>query len=203
MTGKNIFQRINDVMGKIDYIQKDKSVTGVGVSYKAVTHDNVVAQVRQHVMKAGIVIYPEQLKSEVLVKRDVAANIKMMLYSGDYAVHFVNTDNPEDRLTTTINAHANDNGDKAPGKAASYAVKTAILKVFLIETGENDESRVEHSKPITDLQVKAIKNLITSSEADTEKLCEFYEVESIDAITKDQYDKVVAQLKSKIKKDAK
>jgi hypothetical protein len=40
-----------------------------------------------------------------------------------------------------VSAHANDQGDKAPGKALSYAVKSAILKVLMIETGESDESR--------------------------------------------------------------
>lgn len=34
-----------------------------------------------------------------------------------------------------------DNADKAPGKALSYAKKYAMLKLFEIETGENDESR--------------------------------------------------------------
>ena len=42
----------------------------------------------------------------------------------------------------TVEAHASDNGDKAPGKALSYATKSAILKTLSLETGENDESRV-------------------------------------------------------------
>ena len=60
-----------------------------------------------------------------------------------YNIHFVNIDDPADRLTVSINAHAADNGDKAPGKCASYATKTAILKALSLETGENDESREE------------------------------------------------------------
>ena len=34
-----------------------------------------------------------------------------------------------------------DNADKSPGMALSYATKYAILKVFNIETGEDEESR--------------------------------------------------------------
>jgi hypothetical protein len=140
-SAKNIFQRINAVMQGIDYIKKDKKVSGGGANYSAVSHDQVVAMVRESVVKNGIVIYPEQLESKVLVARDKSKDIAMMLYEGEFNIHFVNIDDGSDRLTVRIVGHANDNGDKAPGKAVTYATKSAILKVFAIETGENDESR--------------------------------------------------------------
>ncbi len=140
---KNIYQRIAEVMKQVSYVKKDADITGGGVSYKAVTHDQVVADTRQHFIDAGVLVVPEQLQSTILTARDVNAKIpvKMMLYSGDYAVHFVNIDEPKDEIIVTINAHANDNGDKSPGKAITYATKTAILKILLLETGINDESR--------------------------------------------------------------
>lgn len=137
----NIYQRINSVMKTVKYVQKDKQVSGGGVNYKAVTHDQVVSVCRSALVEAGVVIYPEQVGHSMPVMRDLANNIKMHLYSADYSIHFVNIDSPEDRLTVSINAQANDNGDKAPGKAVTYATKTAILKVLCLETGENDESR--------------------------------------------------------------
>jgi len=140
-SAKNIFQRINAVMQEIDYIKKDKKVSGGGANYSAVSHDQVVAMVRESVVKNGIVIYPEQLESKVLVARDKSKDIAMMLYEGEFNIHFVNIDDGADRLIVRIVGHANDNGDKAPGKAVTYATKSAILKVFAIETGENDESR--------------------------------------------------------------
>jgi len=137
----NIYQRINAVMQEIDYIKKDKKVSGGGANYAAVSHDQVVAMVRDSLVKNGIIIYPEQVRSEVLVARDKSKDIAMMLYEGEYKIHFVNIDDGADRVTVQIVGHANDNGDKAPGKAVTYATKSAILKVFAIETGENDESR--------------------------------------------------------------
>ena len=141
MSEKNIYQRINAVMKEVEYVQKDGAINGGGASYKAVTHDQVTSVIRKSMVTHGIVVQVEQLKSEMIIKRDVEAGVKMHLYSGDYAVSFINIDNGTDRLTATINAHANDNGDKAPGKAASYAVKYAMLKTFTLETGESDESR--------------------------------------------------------------
>ncbi len=165
MSEKNIYQRINAVMEKISYVKKDGNITGGGQNYKAVTHDNVTAQIRAHLVEAGIVVHLEQLKGEMLIKRDVKNDIKMHLYSGDYAISFVNIDKPEDRATVTIQAHAADNGDKAPGKAASYATKYAMLKMFSIETGENEESRTYEAPEYTDIQKAELDELLDSNNA--------------------------------------
>lgn len=139
----NLFQRINQVRKAIGYVQKDKAVsTGQG-SYKAVTHDQVTALIRSHMIDAGIVCYPELLASASLPKEEGA---KQFRYEATYAFHFINADDPADRITTTIQAHAMDNADKAPGKALSYAKKYAMLKLFEIETGEDDESRYQESE---------------------------------------------------------
>jgi hypothetical protein len=141
---QNIYQRINAVMARVAYVKKDASVTGGGANYKAVTRDSVVGILREELVKAGIVVETSQLAGEWTVLRDVNAQpqpIKMGLYSGYYEVRFINIDNPEDRAVMNIEAHASDNGDKAPGKAATYAEKTALLKQFLLETGLNDEER--------------------------------------------------------------
>ena len=140
----NIYQRINAVMLDVAYIQKDKSVSGGGANYKAVTHDQVVSAVRASLVKHGIVIEPKQMGGQFIVMRDLNATpqpVKMGLYSGDYEINFVNIDSPTDRTVVSVQAHASDNGDKAPGKAMTYAVKTAVIKQFYFETGENDESR--------------------------------------------------------------
>jgi hypothetical protein len=141
MSELNIYQRINAVMKEVEYVKKDAGVSGGGANYKAVTHDQVTSVIRKSMVDNGIVVHVQQVASEMLIKRDVEAAVKMHLYSGTYDISFVNIDDGSDRLTTTINSHANDNGDKAPGKAASYAVKYAMLKTFTLETGENDESR--------------------------------------------------------------
>jgi len=158
----NIYQRINAVMKDIEVVAKDTQVSGGGANYKAVSHDMVTAVLRKHLVAQGIVVHLEQLQSEILVKRELDAKtpVKMMLYSGDYGVSFVNMDNPEDRVTVTINAHASDNGDKAPGKAASYATKMAMLKMFSLETGENDESRTSEPIAYTEAQLAQFHEFI-------------------------------------------
>lgn len=143
MATLNIYQRINEVRKAIGYVQKDKSVSTGGGSYKAVTHDAVTGMVREALIKHGVVIVPSVVSAVFHPKEPDA---KQRLYEATFQVEFVNMDEPADRIVTQQNAHALDNGDKAPGKAMSYATKYAILKLFNIETGEDEESRYQQEE---------------------------------------------------------
>jgi hypothetical protein len=195
----NIYQRINNVMKAVQYVQKDSSISGGGANYKAVSHDQVVSVIRQELVNNGIVIFPNQISGEFIIKRDLSATppVKMGLYSGTYEISFVNIDNSEDRVVATITAHANDNGDKAPGKSASYATKTAMLKVFSLETGENDESRADvmDFDLINQDQQQTLFNLLCGQDSNyTEKglkICRAFKFQNIQDIRTKQYDKIL------------
>lgn len=149
----NLLQRINEVRKTIKYVQKDKAVsTGKG-SYMAVTHDMVTAMVRQPMIEHGIVCFPSLVSGETIQPPPTAEGKERQLrYEAIYDFTFANAEDPKDCIVIRIQAHANDSGDKAPGKAISYAKKYAILKLFEIETGEDEESRVREAEefPIED-----------------------------------------------------
>lgn len=172
MSDMNIYQRINAVMKEVKYAQKDASVQG----YKAVTHDQVVATARQFFVKHGVVIAPEQVHGHF----DAAVEgSKMRLYTGGYVINFVNMDKPEDKISVTIEAHALDNGDKAPGKCLTYATKSAVLKVLWLETGENDESRTKDQETITEDQSKQIIEAAKQAGLKEEDVCKVARVETV------------------------
>ena len=104
----NIFQRINEVRKQIGYVQKDKSVSTGGGSYKAVTHDAVTGMVRAALIENGIVIVPSVV-SAVFHQKEPEA--KQRLYEATYQIDFVNVDDPADKITTQQNAHALDSGN--------------------------------------------------------------------------------------------
>lgn len=137
---KNLMQRIIAIRKACSYIQKDKSVSTGGGSYKAVTHDAVTGMVRQHMDEHGVVSWPVLVASVSQPKDDGA---KQFRYEATYDFFFANADEPADQICIRIEAHAMDNADKAPGKALSYAKKYAMLKLFEIETGEDEESRYQ------------------------------------------------------------
>ena len=145
---RNLFQRINTVRKAIGYVQKDKSVSTGGGSYKAVTHDQVTAMVRGPMIEAGIVCFPtlvESVMNPPMINVD-GSQAKQSRYDATYDFTFVNVDNPDDSIVIRLQAHAMDNADKAPGKALSYAKKYALLKLFEIETGEDEESRYQRDE---------------------------------------------------------
>ncbi len=66
-----------------------------------------------------------------------------MIYKGKYATHFVNIDRPDEVITVENEGQGNDFGDKAPGKASTYAEKLNILKGLCLISGIQDEARNE------------------------------------------------------------
>lgn len=154
----NLYQKINEIRKSVNYIQKDKSVSTGDGSYKAVTHDQVTAILRQHLNDHGVICIPNLVKSHA---NDRVGDAKRFRYDATYAFEFVNAEKPEERLTITIEAHAMDNADKAPGKALSYAKKYAVLKLFEIETGEDEESRYQTDDFDTEYFVSLVKSAET------------------------------------------
>ena len=139
---KNLFQRINEIRKEVAYIQKDKSVSTGGGSYRAVTHDMVTAVTRESMVKHGVISFPYLVASKMNAKEDGS---KQARYDATYDFTFANCDKMDETIVIRIEAHAMDNADKAPGKALSYAKKYALLKLLDIETGEDEESRVPES----------------------------------------------------------
>jgi len=167
----NIYQRINSVMKTVGYVQKDSIVSTGKTTYKAVTHDMVLAVLRTAMIDAGIVTRVEQKSGAIIVPMDREKNINQHIYSGEYAVHFHNIEKPDDFMTVSVNSHAADNQDKAPGKAMSYAVKYAMLKTFGLETGENDEGRFADVQLFTDIQKEEFDAFIESNNDPLGFLC--------------------------------
>ena len=146
---KNIYQRINAVMKEAIYVKKGSAGQGTGVQ-----HDEVLALLTPHLVSNGIVIQV----SKAADSRNRATAKGVYIFECDYTVSYVNIDDPQDRLEVLVEAHAMDAGDKGPGKAMTYAAKTAHVKVFSIETGENDESRAEamDTDTISDEQMREL-----------------------------------------------
>ena len=198
----NIYQRLNAVRDAVKYLQKDKAVQG----YKAITHDAVTAACREHLIKHGVMIVPDQVSSIVTDVGQTQGGATIIRYEARYNIRFVNIDNPDDCVSMQIEAHANDHGDKAPGKALSYAVKYAMLKLLSIETGENEESRVEIAKglePITEKQADDLVCLLDELEVDRGQFSEWLRTKQkvpggeIENITAQAYKDVVAAVEKR------
>lgn len=156
----NLFQRIIAVRRQVSYVQKNATIDN---KYKAVTHDAVVAVLRDAMNEHGIIAFPSMISSianEPAINAD-GTRAKQFRYEGQYRITFINADNPEDRETMIVDGHAMDNADKGPGKAISYAFKYGLLKMFLLETGEDEESR--YSEAMDDAELGKLLEAMSSA----------------------------------------
>lgn len=142
MTDQNLFQKINAIRKEASRIVKDVRVAEGG-GYMAVSHDQITDKIRELEIKYGVLCYAS-LKSGRMIDtgRQSRNGIPMMRYEAVYTVTFRDCDR-DGAIETDVEAHALDFGDKAPGKALSYAVKYATLKMYRLVTGDQDEERPE------------------------------------------------------------
>tara|TARA_R110000851_G_C13009664_1_gene559206 strand:- start:616 stop:1158 length:543 start_codon:yes stop_codon:yes gene_type:complete len=121
-------------MKKGVYLKKGSAGQGTGAQY-----DELISVMTPLLAENGIVITAEK-SGESRSRANAKGNY---IFESDFMIHYINTDNPTDRFSTLVESHAMDAGDKAPGKAITYATKISMLKVFGVETGDNEESRAD------------------------------------------------------------
>lgn len=202
---KNIHQRILAVMSAVPYVQKDATVeAGGGRSYKGVTHDAVVAKLRAPMIEHGIVLSVSQTAEHAIEGQTKSGGAKIR-YEAWYDVTLYNADQPDDCVTYRVHAHAEDGGDKAPGKAMSYATKTVLLKAFALETGESDESRYQPDEIayVTDDQAADLRQLMADTDTEEAAFCGWLKVDSIEALPANRYESARKALIKKAEKAGK
>lgn len=189
--------KINQVMKKVAFVTKDSTV-GVGQnSYKAVSHDKVTEIVRPHFVEVGIIIVPRQVAKGVSVDGKTSKGNDKIRFEAVYDVDFIDCDDLT-KVTVTVEAHAEGSDDKCSGKALSYAVKNAMLKVLMLETGENDEEGAKNS--INEKQLSVLSGLISDTNTDVQKFCEAYNISSVAELPSGNFAQALVQLQNKAKK---
>lgn len=142
MTDKTLAQRMALVSAEAKYVKKASDVsTGGSGTYKAATHDDVTAVVQPLLEQHGILVSPTTKKHKVKTVGD--PDRPSFFTTVLLSVQFTNIDSPDDCMTSEWYGYGIDRGDKGIGKAYSYALKYCYLKTFGIETGEDDEQRVD------------------------------------------------------------
>jgi hypothetical protein len=195
-TKLNIAQRINAAMAEVDYVQKQKP-KDAGMKYSYVSHDAVTAKVRPILQGHGVVYYPRDLRVSQNGNRTEAV----------FTVRFENIDNREDYIDVATFGYGVDGQDKGPGKAMSYGVKYALLKVLGLETGDDPEEvqdeRANHVPgTITDNQFATLTQLLQASGVSAERFCKRFQVDAVALLPADQFEEARNALQAKIKETA-
>ena len=135
-----IGKRILQVMRKATYIQK----TGKNEkqSYNYVSHDSVVEKLQPLFVEFGIVCQPtvidKEMRIESVTNRQGNTSTQVF-YNITMRFEFCCANRLEDKLTVEAVGMGIDPGDKASGKAMSYAKKNALLHGFMLATGDETD----------------------------------------------------------------
>lgn len=143
----NLYEKIANIAGEINYLKKDDNV-GMGKnSYKAISNEKVISVVSKKMADYGVVVYP--IKQEYTRTDETVTGIdyktqkeveKINRISDVNVVYrFINIHNKDEFFDTVASGTGVDTQDKGIGKAQTYAFKNMLLKVFLIPTGEDTD----------------------------------------------------------------
>lgn len=149
----NIFRKMLTATNEIQTVAKNLNVqVNNSSSYKAVSERDILDAVKPIEFKNGIYSYPLSrniVETNILETESKYGVRKQLMIRLEVVYRFLNVDNPEEYIDITSYADGIDSGDKATGKAMTYADKYALMKAYKISTGEDpDQNASEDLKAV-------------------------------------------------------
>ena len=207
----NIYEKLSAITAEIGVVEKNLNVkVNSNSSYKAVSERDVLDAVKPIEQKYRVYSYPANRK---IIDRDVLT--KETEYNGtitrtntlfmrvETVYRFVNIDKPGELIETTAYGDGLDTGDKASGKAMTYADKYALMKAYKLSTGDDPdkEASPEHgyekkAEPkATTKQIALVEDLYTDEEI--ERICKKAKITKIEDLTVAQASALIQKRKDK------
>ena len=190
----SIYKKLNNVMKKVEFVTKDGSLGFGNNRFSIVTHDKVVSVVRPFLVEEGIMVVPTQVEKGVSVAGKTSKGNDKIRFEAVYDVQFIDIDS-DSTVTIRTEAHAEDSSDKAANKAITYAVKNALLKVLMLQTG--DDMTNEMANKVTPKQATMLQSLVQQTKSDEEKFLALYGAEKYTDIAQDQFSHAMNLLQAK------
>lgn len=171
----NIYEKLSLIENEIGVVEKGLNVSMGKGSYKAVSERDVLDAIKPIEQKYRVYSYPvetEIINNEVLEKNNNYGTTTSQFLRLKRIYRFVNIDKPDEYVDVVSYGDGIDTGDKAPGKAMTYADKYALMKAYKLSTGDDldkDASPQEGyrratTQPISDSQKETIKRLYEENE---------------------------------------
>lgn len=198
----NLFEKMQLITNEIGVVEKGLQVRVTDKSsYKAVSERDVLDAVKPIEKKYRVFSLPI---SRRIIAQDVLE--KVSEYNGktsktytmymriETTYRFYNIDKPDEYIDTITYADGLDTGDKASGKAMTYADKYALMKAYKISTGDDPDKEASAeqgytSAKATPKQIEAVKKLVR----DTQAMLDHYNISKIEDLTLEQASDIIAK----------
>lgn len=142
----NIYEKLSAITSEMKTVAKNLEVNLGANKYKAVGELDVLKPVKELEEKHKVYSYPIERKivSEEVLTKEQEYNGKItrtnqMLMRLEVKYRFVNMEKPDEFVDMISYGDGLDTGDKAPGKAMTYADKYALMKAYKIGTGDDPD----------------------------------------------------------------
>lgn len=105
----------------------------------------------------------------------------------------------ENSLSGPADSSGSKNAIQAIGSTLTYLQRYTLIQALGLAAGDDDDGRKseETSGPISEDQIKAIRDLIETTGTDIAKFCEYLKVDAIPDIPASEFPRVVAMLEKK------
>jgi len=133
---RKLVKKLSEVMEEVKYIQKTGRNTFHKYTYA--TESDVAEHVREQLAKRFVMMIPNVIESTMREHKNRSGNIEYIV-KVRMEFKFIDGETGEE-ISFHTEGEGQDAGDKAVYKAMTGAQKYALLKVFMIPTGDDPES---------------------------------------------------------------
>jgi hypothetical protein len=143
LKGRNVVERLIDVMGEIGAIGKNRKAPGLNYAFRGI--DDILPDAQVLCVKHGVLHMPRVLERE---RETVMTRGGTPMVSVRLLIEHTFTAPDMTSVKAVTVGEAMDSGDKATNKAHTAALKLALTEGLLIPTHESDRDTEEHSPEI-------------------------------------------------------
>ncbi len=174
------------VMSEVSYLRDDKTIGSGGAAYKGISDEKMRKSLQGALCRNRLTVIPTDVVSTVQVDRwtdEDKRQKQQLILTAVVTYKITHADTGESELMKSIGIGI-DAADKSAGKALTYALKYALLNLFLIPTGNDadqihsDDVEVPQKESMNPAHAKwaDVKLKIKSGDMTVEKLRSWYSV---------------------------
>ena len=197
----NIFEKMSAITNALGTVAKNLNVDmGKGKSYKAVQEKDILDAVKPLEEKYKVYSYPveREIVDHDILEKETQYGVSKNLYMRIKTTYrFVNIEKPDEFIEMTSFADGIDSGDKATGKAMTYADKYALMKAYKIATGDDPDAEGSPEKGYSKVKQESYRDQLIkyckSKEINLEEIAKENKLNK--ESTEEDYKKVLTNLK--------
>lgn len=146
----NIYQKLLAITSDLKTIGKNLKVqVSKTSSYSAVSEKDIIDEVKPLEEKYGVYSYPverEIIESNIITTKTDYGEKNSFFMRVKTTYRFINVNKADEFIDVIAYGDGIDTGDKAPGKAVTYADKYALMKAYKISTGDDPDKEASPEK---------------------------------------------------------